>query len=75
MQDLDLLTFSGCICSMKQFIKKLNIAANDNNVSDMNVAVSKIYSAQKGAKLCSNILTYDDRLPNLWKRVFENSQH
>ena len=48
---VDFLTFSGCICSMKQYIKKLNIAVNDNNACGMNVALSKICSTQKGAKL------------------------
>ena len=45
MQDLVwqliFITFSGCICSVNQYIKKLNIAVNDNNVCDMNVALRK----------------------------------
>ena len=66
----------------------MNIAVNDNNACDMNVALSKICSAQKGTKLCYSSLTNDDRLPNCsskvneklnlnisWKRVFENSQN
>ena len=78
---VDFLTFSGCICSMKQYIKKLNI--NDNNACDMNVALSKISSVRKGIKLYYSILTNDDRFPNCcskwsekcnqktsWKHVF-----
>ena len=64
---VDFLTFSGCICSIKQYIKKLNIAVNDNNTCDMNVSLtslSKICPAQKGTILNYNIVTNDDRLPN-----------
>ena len=38
---VDFLMFSGCICPMKQYIKKLNIAVNDNNACHMNVALGK----------------------------------
>ena len=36
---VDFLTFNGCISSMKQYIKKLNIVVINNNASDMNVAL------------------------------------
>ena len=50
------ITFNGCICSMKRYIKKLNIAVNDNNPCDVNIAFSNICSVQKGTKL----LRYSD---------------
>ena len=79
---VDFLTFCNCTSLIKQYIKKLDIAINDNKTHNVNVCLKAIHSVQN-TRVYYNIFTNDDCMPNCclkrnekvkvifsWNRVF-----
>ena len=60
---VDFLTFNSCTSSIKQYIKKSMILISNNMADEVNILLSTIYSAPKGARLYYNILVNDNCMP------------
>ena len=61
---VDFLTFNSCTSSIKQYIKTSTILISNNMADEVNISLSTIYSAPKGARLYYNILVNDNCMPN-----------
>ena len=61
---VDFLTFNSCTSSIKQYIKKSTILISNNMADEVNMSLSTIYSAPKGARLYYNIIVNDNCMPN-----------
>ena len=58
------LTFNSCTSSIKQYIKKSTILISNNMADEVNISLSTIYSAPKGARLYYNVLVNNNCMPS-----------